>query len=64
MQAAIDRVMQTYRMLKKLNSAEEREIRKQVTDFLTPLAGENEDRMIVEALRHLRAGDRSEDAML
>ena len=54
MKAAIDRVMATYGMLKKLTPTEERELRGAVTCYVRGLNTTDETRMVVEALRYLR----------
>jgi len=54
MKAAIDRVMATYGMLKKLTPTEERELRTAVTRYIRDLNTSDEPRMVVEALRYLR----------
>jgi hypothetical protein len=52
MQAAIDRVMQTYGMMVNLTSVEERAAREQVSKFLKD-KGDDEHTLAVEGLKHL-----------
>ena len=54
MKAAIDRVMATYGMLKKLTPTEERELRGAVTCYVRGLNITDETKMVVAALRYLR----------
>jgi hypothetical protein len=54
MKAAIDRVMATYGMLKKLTPAEERELRRVVSCYVQDLSAEDETRVVIKALRYLR----------
>ncbi len=55
MQAAIDRVMKTYGMIKPLTAAEEAEIREKVTLFLSkqPDAGTDEHKLAISGLKFL-----------
>ena len=52
MQAAVERVMQTYGMLVSLTSPQERELREKVSSFLKD-KGDDEHKLAVEGLRHL-----------
>ena len=52
MEAAVDRVMQTYGMMVNLTSAQERETREKVTKFLED-KGSDEHVLAVEGLKHL-----------
>jgi hypothetical protein len=52
MQAAIDRVMQTYRMMVNLTPVQEREARENLSRFLKD-KGEDEHLLAVEGLKHL-----------
>jgi hypothetical protein len=52
MQAAVERVMQTYGMLVSLTSLQEREVREKVSSFLKD-KGDDEHKLAVEGLRHL-----------
>lgn len=52
MQAAIERVMQTYGMLVGLTSAQAREARERVSSFLKD-KGDDEHTLAVEGLKHL-----------
>jgi hypothetical protein len=52
MQAAVERVMQTYGMLVSLTSLQEREAREKVSSFLKD-KGDDEHKLAVEGLRHL-----------
>jgi hypothetical protein len=54
MQAAIDRVLSTYGMLRNLTEAEIEALRPDVTTFLAKHEGLDKNRMAVEALRYLR----------
>ena len=56
MQAAIDRVMHTYRMLVNLTLDEEQAARKKVTDFLTQFKTNDENKLAVEGIKFLRGG--------
>ena len=55
MQAAIERVMQTYGMIKTLSQAEEAEIRGKVSTFLAgqPSIGADEQKLTISGLRFL-----------
>jgi hypothetical protein len=55
MQAAIDRVMQTYGMIVNLTPEEERNIRERVAMFLATAKTEDETKLAVEGLRYLRS---------
>jgi hypothetical protein len=55
MQAAIDRVMQTYTMILNLNSDEERAAREKVTSYLAEKPDSDENALAVEGLRYLRS---------
>lgn len=58
MQAAIDRVMQTYGMMFNLTAEEERAARERVSQFLTEFLADNtadEHQLAVAGLRYLRA---------
>jgi hypothetical protein len=52
MQAAIDRVMQTYSMMVNLTSEQESDARAKVSRFLED-KGDDEQRLAVEGLKHL-----------
>ena len=52
MQAAIDRVMQTYGMMVNLTPGQEAEAREKVSSFLKDKTGD-EHRLAVEGLKHL-----------
>ena len=52
MQAAVERVMQTYGMLVSLTALQEREVREKVSSFLQD-KGDDEHKLAVEGLRHL-----------
>jgi len=52
MQAAVERVMQTYGMLVSLTSTQERETRERVSSYLKD-KGDDEHKLAVEGLRHL-----------
>jgi len=52
MQAAIDRVMQTYSMMVKLTAAQEDEAREKVSNFLKEKVGDD-NRLAVEGLKYL-----------
>ena len=56
MQAAIDRVMQTYGMMVNLTSVQEREARERVSLFLQD-KGDDEHELAVQALTHLLGHD-------
>jgi hypothetical protein len=52
MQAAIDRVMQTYGMMVNLTSVQEAEAREKVSNFLKDKGGDEHD-LAVEGLKYL-----------
>jgi hypothetical protein len=52
MEAAVERVMQTYGMLVSLTSAQEREAREKVLSYLKD-KGDDEHKLAVEGLKHL-----------
>ena len=52
MEAAVERVMQTYGMLVNLTSAQELEARERVSSYLKD-KGDDEHKLAVEGLRHL-----------
>jgi hypothetical protein len=54
-QAAIDRVMQTYGMIVNLNAEEERMARQKVAAHLAGRPGGDEHALAVEGLRYLRS---------
>lgn len=56
MQAAVDRVMQTYVMLVKLTPEEEDVAREKVTTFLSMAKTADENKLAVEGLRFLKSG--------
>ena len=58
MQAAIDRVMQTFTMMTSLSPAEEANARERVTAHLAGMCGD-EKTLAVEGLRYLRGPDRT-----
>jgi hypothetical protein len=55
MQAAIDRVMQTYAMLVNPSGDAERAARQKVTDYLAEKPAADERALVVEGLRYLRS---------
>jgi hypothetical protein len=55
MQAAIDRVMQTYTMIVNLSADQERVTRQKVTDFLAGRSEADEQVLAVDGLRYLRS---------
>jgi hypothetical protein len=55
MQAAIERVMQTYTMIVSLNPDEERAIRQKVATHLAGKPEGDEHALAVEGLRYLRS---------
>jgi hypothetical protein len=55
MQAAIDRVMHTYGMLTRLTAAQEQAVRAEVSNFLASVHTDDENKLVVEGLRYLRA---------
>jgi hypothetical protein len=54
MQAAIDRVMQTYGMLVNLTLEEEQATRERVANFLASVKTNDETQLAVEGIRYLR----------
>jgi hypothetical protein len=52
MQAALDRVMQTYTMMVKLTAAQQNEAREKVTSFLKEKVGDDHQ-LAVEGLKYL-----------
>ena len=54
MQAAIDRILSTYRMLQNLSEDETEGLRVDLAAFLAKQEGLDEKRMAVEGLRYLR----------
>ena len=63
MQAAIDRVMQTYSMMVNLTPAQEAEARQKVSNFLKEKVGDEHD-LAVEGLKYLVGLQRANDAQL
>jgi hypothetical protein len=55
MQAAIDRVMQTYTMIVNLSADQERATRQRVADHLAGKPEADEHALAVEGLRYLRS---------
>ena len=55
MQAAIDRVMQTYGLLVNLTAEQEQVAREKVSNFLASAHTDDENKLRVEGLRYLRA---------
>jgi hypothetical protein len=55
MQAAIDRVMQTYTMIVNLTPDEQQAAREKVTRFLSEKPEASEHQLAVEGLRYLRS---------
>ena len=55
MQAAIDRVMQTYGMMANLSAEEQRVARERVTSYLAERPEASEHALAVEGLRYLRS---------
>lgn len=55
MQAAIDRVMQTYGMMNNLTPGEERAVREKVSSYLAEKHDITEHQLAVEGLRYLRS---------
>jgi hypothetical protein len=55
MQAAIDRVMQTYGMIVKLTEEETRAAREKVSSYLAERPEATERELTVEGLRYLRS---------
>ena len=58
MQAAIDRVMQTFTMMTSLSPAEAQAVRERLTAHLAGMDG-HERALAVEGLRYLRGPDRA-----
>jgi hypothetical protein len=58
MQAAIDRVMQTYGMLVNLTVDEERRVRDEVSKVMARANTDDEDKLAVEGLKYLRSAKR------
>jgi hypothetical protein len=54
MQAAIDRVMQTYGLLVNLTAEQEQVAREKVSSFLASAHTDDENKLAVEGLRYLR----------
>jgi hypothetical protein len=54
-QAAIDRVMQTYTMIVNLSAEEERKARQIVANYLSGKSETDEHALAVEGLRYLRS---------
>ena len=63
MQAAIDRVMQTYGMMVNLTPGQEAEAREKVSNFLKNKGGDEHD-LAVEGLKYLVGLQRANDAQL
>ena len=55
MQAAIDRVMQTYCLIQKLTDEEAQAVREKVSNHLAETPGTDEHLLAVEGLRYLRS---------
>ena len=55
MQAAIDRVMQTYGMIERLSDEDMRVAREKVSSFLAERPQASEHQLAVEGLRYLRS---------
>jgi hypothetical protein len=55
MQAAIDRVIQTYGMIVNLSADEERAAREKVTSYLAEKPEADENSLAIEGLRYLRS---------
>jgi hypothetical protein len=55
MQAAIDRVMQTYGMLVNLTVDEERRVRDEVSKVMARANTDDENKLAVEGLKYLRS---------
>ena len=55
MQAAVDRVMETYGMIVNLTEDEERAAREKVTGFLAEKPEIGENALAIEGLRYLRS---------
>lgn len=54
MQAAIDRVMETYGMIVNLTADEERAAREKVTSYLAEMPETDEKLLAIQGLRYLR----------
>ena len=54
MDAALDRIMSAYGMLRKLTPVEQRAVRNEVLHHLRKLGFADDGRMVVEGLRYLR----------
>ena len=54
MQAAIDRVMQTYGMIVNLTTAEDHKARVRVAAFLAKVKTDDENKLAIEGLKYLR----------
>jgi hypothetical protein len=61
MQAAIDRVMQTYGMIVNLTLEEERAVREKVSRFLANAKTDDEHKLAVQGLRYLRTQSKELD---
>jgi hypothetical protein len=59
MQAAIDRVMQTYGMLVNLTAEEERRVRDEVSKVMARANTDDENKLAVEGLKYLRSAKRN-----
>ena len=59
MQAAIDRVMQTYGMLVNLTVDEERRVRDEVSKVMARANTDDEKKLAVEGLKYLRSAKRN-----
>ena len=55
MQAAIDRVMQTYCMFVNLTAEEERKVRDEVSKVMARANTDDENKLAVEGLKYLRS---------
>jgi hypothetical protein len=55
MQAAIDRVMQTYAMMVNLTSDQEKQARAEVTGFLSAFKSKDENQLAIQGLQYLRS---------
>ena len=58
MQAAIDRVMQTYSMLVNLTAEEERNARDEVSKVMARANTDDENKLAVAGLKYLRSAKR------
>jgi hypothetical protein len=54
MQAAIDRIMQTYGMIVNLTTEQERDVREKVSIFLAGAETKDETKLAIEGLKFLR----------